>query len=176
MRNLFDWHLVEFGLTWPTSLLAWPWTALSSNFFFPNTTSPSRRCWTLGWPRRWRGLVAIKTTSPSRGCRTLGWPSRPWPRCRQFFKTTSPSRGCWTLGWPRWPLKTGRCLWRAVLACHHLIGANAPARTLALTSLKAAPAPWRGFFDLGLSHLCYLDLKVLIFYTYIHEQAEWRSG
>ena len=114
-------------------------------FFFPNTTSPSRRCWTLGWPRRWRGLVAIKTTSPSRGCRTLGWPSRPWPRCRQFFKTTSPSRGCWTLGWPRWPLKTGRCLWRAVLACHHLIGADAPARTLALTSLKAAPAPWRGF-------------------------------
>ena len=101
-----------------------------------------------------------------------------------------------------------------MLACHHLIGADAPARTLALTSLKAAPAPWRGFrnkffvvcffiiilialaractwltfarpltlvfffddLDLGLSHLCYLDLKVLIFYTYIHEQTEWRSG
>ena len=32
-----------------------------------------------------------------------------------------------------------------VLACHHLTGADAPACTLALTSLKAAPAPWRGF-------------------------------
>ena len=96
------------------------------NFFFPNTTSPSRRCWTLGWPRRWRGLVAIKTTPPSRGCRTPGWPSRPWPRCRQFFRTTSPSRGCWTLGWPRWPLKTGRCLWRAVLACYQHLGADQP--------------------------------------------------